>query len=388
MTIVKFALTVVVLFITTLVQASNFTQIHGVVPSNVFSQDRHVFVQLPKSYANNSEQVYPVLYLLDGDTDLPLASGVIDRLHKSDAAPEVIIVAIESTNRVEDLTPTVNHDPRGPVGEGGGGDKFLHFIESELIPYIDSKYRTHSFRILSGHSIGGLFVLHAMQSRPQLFQAYLAFSPVVWWADRTTAKNTKAFIAKQTSFSSYLYMDIGSEDGEMRAVYDELHSFIAQNQPKNFIFHSDIYKQQAHGLTSAAGMFNALQGLFLPISMPPGELTNGVSSIKDYYRRLSLQYGQPISAPEWVINDLAYYLVRQKQLSLATALFEFNTQQYPDSANTYDSLADVYEMNGQIEAALEKVNQALKLATKSDQNYDSYVQHKNRLSSLIKATKK
>ncbi len=146
------------------------------------------------------------------------------KLQKADSAPEVIMVAIENTNRLRDFAPTVNLDPRGPVGQGGGADKFLDFLEIELIPYIDQNYRTHDFKVISGASIAGLLTIHSLQSRPHLFQAHVAYSPAVWWGDRTTAKKAKAFIAQKTSLNNYLYMNIGEEAGEMRDVYNDFHT--------------------------------------------------------------------------------------------------------------------------------------------------------------------
>ncbi|MCJ8270904.1 MAG: alpha/beta hydrolase-fold protein, partial [Psychrosphaera sp.] len=135
--------------------------------SKILDEQRQIVIQLPQSYNNNQNLTYPVLYLLSGPTNLAHTAGTLDRLNLSNAAPEMIVVGIANTDRTRDLAPTVNKDPKsGFIGSGGGGDKFLDFIESELIPYIDKNYRTKSFKILSGHSIGGLLVMHSLHTRP------------------------------------------------------------------------------------------------------------------------------------------------------------------------------------------------------------------------------
>ena len=63
---------------------------------------------------------------------------------------------------------------------GGGAAKFLEFIDSELIPFVNQGYRTHDFKVLAGASAAGTFALYALQAKPELFQAHIAYSPAVW----------------------------------------------------------------------------------------------------------------------------------------------------------------------------------------------------------------
>ena len=140
-------------------QAKDYDTIQ--LQSEVLDEQRQYSVSLPKDYAN-SEQHYPVIYRLDGAKNIPLMEAVLGRLQENNAAPQVIIVAIENTDRLRDIYPTVNEDPNGPVDLGGGADKFLSFIENELIPDIEKRYRTHSTRIIAGASAPGVFSLYAM----------------------------------------------------------------------------------------------------------------------------------------------------------------------------------------------------------------------------------
>ncbi|MBU2972519.1 esterase [Pseudoalteromonas sp. C2R02] len=299
-------LTLLILIISPFTLADQISQYKEVLFSKILNEERTITVQVPESYGTNKNKKYPVIYRLDGKENLPLITEVMHKLQKADSAPEIIMVAIENTDRARDFAPTVNRDPRGPVGQGGGADKFLDFLEQELIPYINNKYQTHDFKVISGASVAGLFTIHSLQSRPHLFQAHMAYSPAVWWGDRTTAKKTKAFMSQAKHLDNYLYMNIGEEAGEMRAVYDDLHSYLQNNQPDKFKLVSNEFNNVPHGLTSAAGVFHAYQNLFLPLRMPNRELQDGVKSIKDYYTRLSLQRGEIIAPPEWVIRELGY----------------------------------------------------------------------------------
>ncbi|MBQ4810236.1 esterase [Pseudoalteromonas luteoviolacea] len=351
--------------------------------SKILSEQRTVTILLPDSYYINEQKVFPVLYRLDGKENIPLESAVLNKLHRSGAAPEMIIVAIENTDRARDLAPTVNYDPRGPVGVGGGGDKFLDFIEKELIPEVNRTFRTHDFKVFSGASIGGLLVLHAMQSRPHLFQGHIAYSPAVWWGAHSTLKNVKSFVAKRQTFDNYLYINIGSEAAPMRDIYDELHAFLANNKPHKFKLTADTFDDVPHAMTSAAGVFNAYHNLFLSLIMPSSALTDGVSSIKQYYKQVSFQRAEPTLPEEWVLRGLGYELVDAKDFVGAIEVFKYNIEQNPTMASAYNGLAYAYEQNNQYAQSLEQVNIALKLADKDDDGYEAYLNRKRRLTAVL-----
>jgi predicted alpha/beta superfamily hydrolase len=182
-------------------------------------------------------------------------------LHASKGASEHIIVGISSNDRLQDFAPTVNKDPRGPVGAGGGADKLLDFMQSELMPAINKSYRTSDFNVIAGHSIAGLFVMHTFHARPNLFQAHMAFSPAVWWGARETAQATKQYVLSDKEVGSFLYMNIGSEGGEMRQVYNDLSQTILRNRSTELVLHLDTFNDEAHDFTMAAGLYNALKAL-------------------------------------------------------------------------------------------------------------------------------
>ena len=183
------------------------------VASKIVTETPDVKIYYPHSYSQNKQQRYPVLYLLDGELNGVLVDSMLKHMSAANGAYEHIIVGIESSNRLRDFAPTVNRDPRGPVGEGGNGDKFLDFIEKELIPVINNRFRTNGHNVFAGHSVAGLLVIHSFQSRPHLFQAHLAFSPAVWWGEAKTAKETKKYILSNKGIENYLYLNIGNESG-------------------------------------------------------------------------------------------------------------------------------------------------------------------------------
>ncbi|KAA1163378.1 alpha/beta hydrolase-fold protein [Pseudoalteromonas fuliginea] len=346
-------------------QSTDYSQHTHTIKSAVLNEERTVVVQLPKSYQSEPNKVYPVIYRLDGAGNIPLASAVIERLQNDNRAPEVIIVAIESTNRLRDFYPTVNKEPQGPVGEGGGAAKFLTFFEQELIPLVNKNYRTHNYKVIAGASAGGVFALYALQANPELFQAHIAYSPAVWWNYGASAKSTKSFIAKTKGLNSYVYINIGEEAGIMRERYDELQQAMQLHKVRELRFFSDAFDGVSHNLTSVAGAFNAYHNLFLPKQMPISDLTDDVASIDAYYQNLSQQWGEQIAPPDRAVRSLGYNLTGSKQFTRAIEVFKYNIKNHPKSVDAFSALSYGYEMQGNTRQALKHMESALTIADDS-----------------------
>jgi predicted alpha/beta superfamily hydrolase len=93
--------------------------------------------------------------------------------------------------RARDLTPVSDKEWEERQREAmsldhvatGEAASFIQFMKKDLIPTVESEYRADgSRRILAGHSLGGLFVLHALFHDTDLFHGYVAASPSIWEA--------------------------------------------------------------------------------------------------------------------------------------------------------------------------------------------------------------
>jgi predicted alpha/beta superfamily hydrolase len=98
--------------------------------SKVLNQEREIFIKIPQNYGNDDLD-FPVHYVLDGEIIFNSYSCIAELKSQNDEIPEAIIVGIPNINRGYDLNPKEN------------GSNFLNFILTELIPYIDHKYRTN-----------------------------------------------------------------------------------------------------------------------------------------------------------------------------------------------------------------------------------------------------
>lgn len=147
-----------------------------------------VFISTPAGPAPKAG--FPVIYVLDGNAWFGVAAGLAGV--KDEEFPHAVVVGVGypgraafDERRVGDLTP---FKPAEPLLFGqsdktaGGADAFADFVAGELPAELGRTLRLDPHRrTLFGHSLGGLFVLHVLFTRPASFDAYVAASPSIWW---------------------------------------------------------------------------------------------------------------------------------------------------------------------------------------------------------------
>lgn len=148
--------------------------------SQIVGQLYEFNVALPPSYESDPDRHYPVLYVLDGQWDFTLVKDIVGKANYDGMVPDVITVAITWGGQKDDPNVLRSRDyvpSEFPfIANSGGALNFLNALESELMPYIDSLYRTNDQSVLMGSSFGGLFTSFAMFERPALFDGYIAMA--------------------------------------------------------------------------------------------------------------------------------------------------------------------------------------------------------------------
>lgn len=343
-----------------------------VVHSNALNEDREIWVRMPAA-AQGKNESYAVLYLTDAGPNINEIGSTIDFLADNNFMPPLIVVGISNTDRVRDLTPAhadIKHSD-GTVETfptSGGADKFLDFIQTELVPEIEKRYATHSYRIFAGHSLGGLFAIHALINRPELFNACIATSPSLWWDDFRTLHQAQEFFAKQKEFKKALFFALGNEAGQMTEGFEQLQKTLSAHPQAGFVVKSARYNEQIHSSTELLGHYDGLRTIFTGWQMPRDEKTDarigGLEGVEQHYRALSYRFGFKVSS-EREINALGYNLLGAKKIDEALAAFKRNVELYSQSANTYDSLADGFEAAGKLDLARQNVEKAVEVATQT-----------------------
>jgi predicted alpha/beta superfamily hydrolase len=125
----------------------------------------------------------------------------------------MIVVAIPNTNRRRDLTPThVTSEKEDSTffKPSGGGEKFTDFLAQDVIPYIEAHYPASGDRILIGHSLGGLMVIHTMMNRSDLFNKYIAIDPSLWWDGHKPLKTYEQALQQKKLTGKSLFIAVAN----------------------------------------------------------------------------------------------------------------------------------------------------------------------------------
>ena len=159
-------------------------------PSARLNRSYEIYVSLPSDYAKLTKR-YPVVYVTDAPYAFPLIRAIAGRVDRHGVGLEdFILVGLSyargesgTASRNRDYTPTNRAKDRDiPDSVYGQSAAYLDFVEKEILPLVDNRYRTDpKRRIFVGHSYGSLLGLRAMLERPQIFSHYILGSPSLWF---------------------------------------------------------------------------------------------------------------------------------------------------------------------------------------------------------------
>ena len=324
--------------------------------SKVLHEDRELLVYTPPSYGT-SERAFPVLYLLDGEVHFHHVTGVVEFLASSGRILPMIVVGIVNTDRSRDFTPSYEED----VANSGGANKFERFIETELIPRIDQRYRTLPYRILVGHSFGGLLAMHILVERPELFDAYIAISPSLDWDRELIQRRAKKRWKGDQPLDKFLYFTLGTEPKAITRGNRDFATFLQASAPPGLTWSFEMMTHDDHGSTPHKSVYSGLEKLFADWRLPAG--MEEPAAIAAHYQAVSKRFHISAKAPENALNLLGYRLLAADKNQQAIEIFRMAVAAYPTSPNVYDSLGEALEKVGDHKQALVNYERAVEYAT-------------------------
>lgn len=325
--------------------------------SGTLKEQRPYLVYLPPSYSDTTylPQRYPVLYVLDGDAHFHSITGVLQFLSSATngvlAMPEMIVVAIPNTDRMRDLTPThteLDNDGKVQVAlkTSGGGPNFLQFIKGELIPRIESAYRTAPYRLFVGHSLGGITVIDALFSMPTTFNAYVAIDPSLWWDNRVLLRRTQAMVSKPGFDGRTLFVGQANSLQAGDTTVNVHFASIAQfNSTVNTLNTSGLrygfkyYGGDDHGSVPLITEYDAMRFIFDAYKPDIFRALEDPSYMTAHFAKVSAQLGYTVHPPEMML-DMLGHIEMSRDTTKAIALLRLGTEQYPTSANAWSSYGD------------------------------------------------
>ncbi len=189
--------------------------------SNILNGETYeLLVHFPAHY--DARKTYDVLFVLDGLDGFPMAISCLGILHgecdKNYSEPLLIgisdrtMIGKPGNKRDRDFTPTAFKTHWGSSG-GGGGPKFMQFIEQEVIPFVEKTYPVTHNRAIYGYSYGGLFTSYALTTKPELFKTIMIGSPSLFADDAVVLRRFELDYARtHKDLPVAVWLSVGEKD--------------------------------------------------------------------------------------------------------------------------------------------------------------------------------
>lgn len=341
-----------------------------VIHSKILGEDRKLFIYNPDNVGGNVLPAYPVLYLLE-ENDMPMVAGMVKYLSSyNEQLPAMLVVGIDGGGqRIRDLTPThslydnmgkLDTDPQSWLQPSGGGDKFLRFVREEVMPFVEQRYRTAPFRIIAGHSVGGLIAIHALATQPDLFNAYLAVSPSLWWDKGTYLDRAIERLSASPSAKEFLFVADSPETGPFPVYMKRFLGTLSARKAQGFSWAHAFYPNETHGSIAAKAYYDGLRFLFPQWNVEEANPT--AESIRAHYRKMSDRLGYDVQPPFGLVTDWGDGLLRRGKFADAIAVYRINVTNFPTNAAAHGQLGDAYLRKGDRASAMASYRRAVELA--------------------------
>lgn len=330
-----------------------------ILESKILNEKRTYWVKLPASYSNKKydKQSYPVMYVLDGKSAFSPILGVVSFMSEKESVnfqiPEMIVVGVDTENRLKDLTP--NPTTKMPDGQeaktesqklmmagGGGGETFFKFLTEELFAKIESDYRTIPYRVYVGHSLGGLTTAYTLLKHPGIFNGYFSIDGSLWWDSgkciREASVDLRNFKSKTIQRVYISVIDSTQAGAGNRFHIQSIHRFdkaLKDYAPLNVQAKLEVIKDTDHSSIPLLSWYNGLRYIFEGYDVSHYSFTANPELIESHYANLEKTIGLKMPPPQDVIEIVLHYLTapnrfpdREKALVVA----KIGLKYYPNAS--------------------------------------------------------
>lgn len=301
-----------------------------------------------------------MLYITDGDIQGPHTAGTLDYLAKFDQTPAMIVVGIVNPpqTRVRDLT--VTGADKQNAQQLANADRFLAFVEQEVIPLVKQRYRTLDYQALSGTSHGGQFAINALVKRPGLFDGVIAISPSLYWNKHQLLELTELAL-KNHQLQGRFYVSIANEEAAMTEPFQKFVELTQRYQSEKLKVASQTFSNETHNTTVLQGQYYGLKHLFSGWAIPESPQT--LADLQTIFENRSKLLNTPMAIPEDRAAGYGQWLQYLNRQDDTLALLQWNRKTYAQSLNAHAALIKAYlhfsladDAKAALEDALKTIN--------------------------------
>jgi len=357
--------------------------------SKILGESRTFWVHVPDSIPGpffTNKLGYPVLYVLDAEVNFQSVVGTLHNLSRDNwncRTPQMIVVGITNTNRFRDFSPTHVDSALGMdkqfASVTGGGENFTSFLEQELMPYIESKYKTQPYRLLIGHSLGGLFAVNTMINHAKLFNSYIAIDPSLHWDNQQLLNLSKEQLQQKKWLGKSIYLAIARnweaslDTSDIRQTESKEYmnqrcllfftDILRKNQGNGLNWNYKYYSDEDHVTVPHIAIYDGLRFIFKNFELPTytdlhAKQFNSDSFITRRYEALYAESGYRFAPPEIPLYLKIINLLNEKESDKALPLIKIMLKHYPNSHASW-SMGEYYKLKGDTARAIEYFTKAL-----------------------------
>jgi len=219
--------------------------------SKTIGEDYRIYIHLPPGY-DTTKTAYPVLYLTDGDWNMTVAMNCFNMLRQDYITREALLVGIgygsQPNKRNRDLNPK------------DGGPKFLSFIQDEVIPFVNSKYRVTKEKGLYGYSFGGIFTTYVLFHKPNFFDQIYIGAPGNSGSE--LLPEAREYFSKKNSLNTKVFAGVGSYENDNVKHIALFKKYLDSNKKSGVQIQTAITSNAGHGAALAQVMQNGIKYVY------------------------------------------------------------------------------------------------------------------------------
>ena len=354
-------------------QAAEVTQ-EITIYSNIANQDLTFHITLPQSYKDSGETRYSTFYTTSGKSRLEVIKSQVKWLsHVSFAPlPQLFFISL----------PSINAD-KFTKASGSLYSLTTQVYENEVIPYIEKNYRTQPYRVIEGFSSNANQLLSIFIEKPQLFNAYMIFSPALSLDKSSLVEKLLAQKADNRYQHRSLYLSLGSFE-ENKATFERIHNHLFTWSASNItgleILTEDLSNRN-YLSAPVVGLTNAAEKIFSD-RQPDAALfvKTGVVGVEKHFNKLHQKYGYELDSSNTMV-DLGFYYAKIKQFAKAEKALGIVIKKSPENIIYLIRLSEIQQQGSNKDSAKKTLKTALKQAIiQKDAEAISFIQ--SRLTSL------
>ncbi len=380
----KFKILLFFLLVTTRFLAQTTLE-HLTIDSKHIEESRKLTIALPNEY-HKSTKKYPIILILDDGLLFNTTSAIVNQLSNTSRMPESIVISISAGEKHRSyFAPNLysNHRDRR-YNYGDHQEKFVQFLELEVLPLISKKYRTTNFKTFIGFSPSSIIGLHTLLQKPNLFQAYICFATgnIIgdgYEKDERLIEKLETLYAKNQVNQSYLYVVSGSKDAISQPfIHTNIKDFnekLSKFNNRKIHTKAETIEGEGHTDVILPGLISAFDFIFPKEKwlVDYTKLIEKEGSAKDnilaFYQDLSNEYGFEIYPnvdrlySMSCLKNIGRRLLQRKKTSEAIEICKYWVELYPTSHLGNYYLGISYRENKENDKAKTYLEKAYKIAT-------------------------